>query len=86
MVLNDEQRIFALKSYLRNGSKVNGNWIYSMKDAFRDFQEKFPAVLVQYKTFYDDLSKIVDNFRQTGTINRKKEVEDHLELEWSFIL
>ncbi len=72
MVLTDEQRIFAIESYFRNGSKVNGNWIYSMQDCFLEFQEKFPAALVEYKSFYDTVTTSIHNFREIGSINRKK--------------
>jgi hypothetical protein len=39
-----------LEIYFRNGVKIDGQWIYSTRNAFEDFQETFPEVIVHFDT------------------------------------
>jgi hypothetical protein len=60
-----------LEMYFRNGQKINGEWLYSTRDAFEDFRENFPDVVVHYDTFSRALRHIVDIYRETGSVTRK---------------
>ncbi|CAH1367816.1 unnamed protein product, partial [Tenebrio molitor] len=33
-----------VEAYFRNGTKVDGNWEYSVSACFEEFQERFPIV------------------------------------------
>jgi tmRNA-binding protein len=34
-----------LETYFRNGIKMDGQWVYSTRNAFEDFQETFVEVI-----------------------------------------
>jgi hypothetical protein len=68
LVLTLEQKTFLIESYFRNGLKVNGSWIYSVQNCL----EEFPNVIVDRKTFEDNLSRCVKLFRETGGVYRRK--------------
>jgi hypothetical protein len=56
----------------RNGLKVNGSWIYSVQNCLEEFTAEFPNVIVDRKTFEDNLSRCVKLFRETGGVYRRK--------------
>jgi hypothetical protein len=74
-----EQKTFFIESYFRNGLKVNGSWIYSVQNCLEEFIAEFPKkyifflnVIVDRKTFEDNLSRCVKLFRETGGVYRRK--------------
>ncbi|XP_068894140.1 E3 ubiquitin-protein ligase sina-like isoform X2 [Tenebrio molitor] len=46
-----------LRSERFTGLKVNGSWIYSVQNCLEEFIVEFPIVIVDRKTFEDDLSR-----------------------------
>jgi hypothetical protein len=48
-----------IESYFRNGLKVNGSWIYSVQNCLEEFIAEFPNVIVDRKTFEDNLTRCV---------------------------
>jgi hypothetical protein len=56
----------------RNGLKVNGSRIYSVQNCLEEFIAEFPNVIVEGKTFEDNLSRCVKLFRETGGVYRRK--------------
>jgi hypothetical protein len=67
-----EQKTFYIESYFRNGLKVNGSWIYSVQNCLEEFIAEFPNVIVDRKTFEDNLRRCVKFFRETGGAYRRK--------------
>jgi hypothetical protein len=67
-----EHKRFLIESYFRNGLKVNGSWIYSVQNCLKEFIAEFPNVIVDRKTFEDNLSRCVKLFRETGGVYRRK--------------
>jgi hypothetical protein len=61
-----------VKAYFRNGTKVDGNWEYSVSACFEEFQERFPIVAIVYEQFRQTLHLCLNNFRESGTIGRKE--------------
>ncbi|RZC27678.1 hypothetical protein BDFB_011022, partial [Asbolus verrucosus] len=51
MVFTNHQKRCTLEMYFRNGQKINGEYVYSFRDAFEDFYEEFPNVAVHYDMF-----------------------------------
>jgi hypothetical protein len=51
---------------------VNGSWIYSVQNSLEEFIAEFPNVIVDRKTFEDNLSRCVKLFRETGGVSRRK--------------
>jgi hypothetical protein len=39
-----------LEIYFRNSVKIDGQWIYSTRNAFEDFHWTFPEVIVHFDT------------------------------------
>jgi hypothetical protein len=39
-----------LEIYFKNGVKIDGQLVYSTRNAFEDFQETFPEVIVHFDT------------------------------------
>jgi hypothetical protein len=62
LVFTLEQKTFLIESYFLKGLKVNGSWIYSVQNCLEEFIVEFPIVIVDRKTFEDDLSLIVFTF------------------------
>lgn len=71
MVFTDQQKRSMLEMYFRNGQRINGQWIYSIRDAFDDFVQEFPGVAIHYDMFSRALRHIVDIYRETGSVARK---------------
>jgi hypothetical protein len=67
-----EQKTFLIESYFRNGLKVNGSWIYSVQNCLEEFIAEFPNVIVDRKTFENNLSRCVKLFLETGVVYRRK--------------
>jgi hypothetical protein len=65
---------FLIESYFHNGLKVNGSWIYSIQNCLEEFIAEFPNVIVNRKTFEDNLSRCVKLFRETGGVYRRKTI------------
>jgi hypothetical protein len=61
-----------IESYFRNDLKVNGSWIYSVQNCLEEFIAEFPNVIVDRKTFEDNLSRCVKLFRETGGVYRRR--------------
>jgi hypothetical protein len=61
-----------VEAYFRNGTKVDGNWEYSVSACFEEFQERFPIVAIVYEQFRQTLHLCLNNFRESGTIGRKE--------------
>jgi hypothetical protein len=72
MVLLREHKVFMVEAYFRNGTKVDGNWEYSVSACFEEFQERFPIVAIVYEQFRQTLHLCLNNFRESGTIGRKE--------------
>jgi hypothetical protein len=71
MVFLREHKVFMVEAYFRNGTKVDGNWEYSVSACFEEFQERFPIVAIVYEQFRQTLHLCLNNFRESGTIGRK---------------
>jgi uncharacterized protein involved in tolerance to divalent cations len=68
-----EQKRFLIKSYFRNGLKVNGSWIYSVQNCLEELHNpEFPNVIVDRKTLEDNLSRCVNLFHETEGVYRRK--------------
>jgi hypothetical protein len=50
MAFTDHQKRCTLEIYFRNGVKIDGHWVYSIRNAFEDFQETFPEVIAHFDT------------------------------------
>jgi hypothetical protein len=51
---------------------VNGSWVYSVQNCLEEFIAEFLNVIVDWKTFEDNLSRCVKLFRETGGVYRRK--------------
>jgi hypothetical protein len=58
-----EQKAFLIESYFLKGLK--SSWIYSIQNCLEEFIVEFPIVIVDRKTFEDNLSRCVKLFRET---------------------
>jgi hypothetical protein len=69
-----EQKTFSIESYFRNanGLKVNGSWIYSIQNCLEEFIAEFLNVIVDRKSFENNLSRCVKLFRETGGVYRRR--------------
>jgi hypothetical protein len=65
LVFTLEQKAFLIESYFLKGFKVNGSWIHSIQNCLEEFIVEFPIVIVDRKTFEDNLSRCVKLFRET---------------------
>jgi hypothetical protein len=72
MAFTEHQKRCMLEIYFRNGVKINGQWIYSTRNAFEDFQETFPEVIVHFDTFSRKVHHLVHLYRETGSVGRKE--------------
>jgi hypothetical protein len=72
MVLLREHKVFMVEAYFRNGTKVDGNWEYSVSACFEEFQERFPIAAIVYEQFRQTLHLCLNNFRESGTIGLKE--------------
>ena len=79
MVFTVIQKAFMLEAYFRSGNKVGDDWHYSIEDCMRKFGEKFPAVPLVYKDFYDALMHSLGLFRETGSVQKKKGIRQIVE-------
>jgi hypothetical protein len=48
MAFTNHQKRCMLEIEFRNGVKIDGQWVYSIRNAFEDFQETFSEVIVQF--------------------------------------
>ncbi|RZC35016.1 hypothetical protein BDFB_011406, partial [Asbolus verrucosus] len=71
MVFSQQQKIFMVEAYLRNGRKVEGVWEYSISACIEEFRIEFPEMVFEYEMFRQTLNLYICNFRQTGSITRK---------------
>jgi hypothetical protein len=67
-----EQKTLFIESYFRNGLKVNSSWIYSVQNCLEEFIVQFLNVIVDRKTFEDNLSRCVKLSRETEDVYRRK--------------
>jgi hypothetical protein len=72
MAFTEHQKRCMLEIYFRNGVKIDGQWIYSTRNAFEDFQETFPEVIVHFDTFSRKVHHLVHLYRETGSVGRKE--------------
>ncbi|CAH1378430.1 unnamed protein product, partial [Tenebrio molitor] len=72
MAFTEHQKRCMLEIYFRNGVKNDGQWIYSTRNAFEDFQETFPEVIVHFDTFSRKVHHLVHLYRETGSVGRKE--------------
>jgi hypothetical protein len=59
MDFTDHQKRCMLEIYFRNGVKIDGQWVYSIRNAFEDFQETFPEVIVHFDAFSRKVHRLV---------------------------
>ncbi|KAJ8935297.1 hypothetical protein NQ318_015331 [Aromia moschata] len=57
-----EQRRVSLEMYFRDGSKIYGNWVYSMRAAYE----------IHFDHFSWSVKRFLHLYRQTGSVNRKQ--------------
>lgn len=72
MAFTDHQKRCMLETYFRNGVRIDGQWVYSTRNAFVDFQESFPEVIVHFDKFSRTVHRLVKLFRETGSVGRKE--------------
>ncbi|RZB39202.1 hypothetical protein BDFB_015322 [Asbolus verrucosus] len=51
MAFTGHHKRCTLEMYFRNSEKIDGQWIYSTRNAFEDFREIFPDVIVTFEQF-----------------------------------
>ena len=73
MVFTVIQKAFMLEAYFCSGNKVGDDWHYSIEDCMREFREKFSAGPLLYKYFYDALMHSLGLFRETGSVQKKRQ-------------
>jgi len=66
-----DQKKSMVEIYFRNGSKIDGTWVYSTRDAYEDFLNEFPHVAVPFDHFSVSVRRFVQLFRDTGNVGRK---------------
>lgn len=71
MVFSVEQKAFMLESYFGTKTIVNGQRFYSIQTCVEEFQVQYPNVVIDYQQFKKTLDRMVDLFRETGSILRK---------------
>lgn len=72
MAFNELHKRRMFEMYLRSGQHINGEWVYSTRDAFEDFREEFPDIVVHFDSFNRTVHYIAKVFRETGSVNRKE--------------
>ncbi|RZC42140.1 hypothetical protein BDFB_014303, partial [Asbolus verrucosus] len=65
-------KTFMIESYFRNGRKVEGEWQYSVSDCLEEFRNEFPNLAVDENSFRCTLRRVVQVFRDTGSVGRKE--------------
>lgn len=74
-MFNQEQKVFIIQSYFRNGERLeNGEWSYSAAACLLEFRERFPNVVVDNNAFFKQLNRVLQKFRETGSVNRKQDI------------
>lgn len=71
MVLTTEQKAFLVESYFRNGSKIDGRWVYSVADCRQELSEMFPDVIMDENHFKCTLNRCIKLFRESGSVIKK---------------
>lgn len=71
LLFNEAQKRYMVEIYLRNGNKIDGEWVYSMREAYEDFQGEFPNDAIPYDRFKKSVHRLVDLFRETGGVDRR---------------
>ncbi|RZC33770.1 hypothetical protein BDFB_014795, partial [Asbolus verrucosus] len=56
----------------RNGRKVEGEWQYSVSDCLEEFRNEFSNLAVDENSFRCTLRRVVQVFRDTGSVGRKE--------------
>jgi transposase len=72
MVFSQEQKIYIVESYFRNGHLIDGEWQYSIEACFEEFRLQFPDAALTYNIFHHNLTQCIQIFRETGSVDRKK--------------
>jgi hypothetical protein len=69
-----EEKAFLLECYFRNGEKQeNGDWTYFITPCVEEFQARYPNRMdIDYQQIYQCIKIIVPNFRESGSIIKKK--------------
>lgn len=72
MALTLVQKTFMIEAYFRNGHRVGGEWQYSARDCYDEFQQEYPNLALPFDDFRQYLRRYVELFRETGSILRKE--------------
>ncbi|CAH1372399.1 unnamed protein product, partial [Tenebrio molitor] len=72
MVFSQEQKIYIVESYFRNGHLIDDEWQYSIEACFEEFRLQFPDAALTYNIFHHNLTQCIQIFRETGSVDRKK--------------
>jgi hypothetical protein len=70
LLFSQEQKIFVVESYFRNGHLIDGEWQYSIKACFEEFRRQFPNSVLTYNTFRHNLTQWIQVFRETRSVDR----------------
>lgn len=80
-VLTEHQKRYLIEIYFRIGSKINGEWVYFVKDAYQDCLQAFAHILVAYDHFRTAIRRFVQLFRETRCVDSKNERSRRTQLE-----
>lgn len=72
MVFTIQHKSFMVESYFRNGSKIDGQWQYSLQDCLEEFRNEFPNFIFDYDSFRHTVTHSVMVFRETGSVKQKE--------------
>ncbi|RZC27715.1 hypothetical protein BDFB_014289 [Asbolus verrucosus] len=71
MVFTQEQKIFIVESYFRNGHLVVGVCQYSIQSCFVEFRQQFPDAVLTHNTFQRNLTYSIQLFCKIRSVDKK---------------
>lgn len=72
MTYDLEQNKFIVMSYYRNGTLINGEWIYSVEACKNEYLAKYPDVQILESSLKAHIRDVMNRFMQTGNVSKGK--------------
>ncbi|KAJ3643622.1 hypothetical protein Zmor_026323 [Zophobas morio] len=72
MVYSVEQNTFIVMSYYRNGTFVDGAWLYSVAACKQEYLANYPDLEIQETSLEAHIRDVINRFVRTGNVNKGK--------------
>lgn len=70
--LKEEQKQYLVEVYLKNGGKIDGEWISSIRNGYKYLLDEFLDKDISFDHFSKSVGRVVALFLETGCLSRKK--------------